>query len=454
MKTDGNGNLVWAKTFDISTNDLIYSMDAMTNGKYAFSGSTWNSGTNNTDVFVITTDSNGDILRAKTYGGNNPEGSTCIEQTNSDGGFIITGSTQSYGAGQSDVYLIKTDSTLNSECNQADITPSVLTPSVSVGSGAIMKRGNTIGSTSTVVGATTTQMNILCCKVTAGVSPNTTICSGVGVQLQAWGGQEYGGSTGLSSTILYNPTANPPVTTTYQVIVSDECCAPDTVYVTVTVIPSPIVNLGNDTTLFQGETLLLNATNAGAGYVWQDNSGNSTYLVTAPRTYWVRVTSVNGCQKSDTINVSYSYANCDQYIFQNTLGGEHNDIKLTSDNGYILAGTALVSGNNQGSLLKIDSAGNKQWHKYYGGANSDWFESVVQTSDGGFFCTGKYSQSSASTSEDMYLLEPIIPETFGGGARRLGEPILIMVFLESKQRMDTWLWVTLIALEQDLRMYF
>jgi len=68
--------------------------------------------------------------------------------------------------------------------------------------------------------------------------------------------------------------------------------------------PNPIVDLGADTTLCQGESLTLDATNSGATYAWQDNSTNATFTVTQAGQYWVDVTT-NGCSTSDTINVSY-----------------------------------------------------------------------------------------------------------------------------------------------------
>src|SRR4030042_2506359 len=50
-----------------------------------------------------------DTLWTKTYGGFNGDIARCVQQTN-DGGFILTGGTASYGAGDMDVYVIKTDS--------------------------------------------------------------------------------------------------------------------------------------------------------------------------------------------------------------------------------------------------------------------------------------------------------------------------------------------------------
>ena len=54
-------------------------------------------------------DSWGDTLWTKTSGGPNAERSYCVKQT-LDGGFIIVGSTYSFGSGGQDVYVVKTDS--------------------------------------------------------------------------------------------------------------------------------------------------------------------------------------------------------------------------------------------------------------------------------------------------------------------------------------------------------
>ncbi len=64
--------------------------------------------------------------------------------------------------------------------------------------------------------------------------------------------------------------------------------------------PLPTVNLGNDTTLCQGETMLLDATTLNATYLWQNNSTTPTFSVTQQGTYWVDVT-VNNCTLTSTI---------------------------------------------------------------------------------------------------------------------------------------------------------
>lgn len=66
----------------------------------------------------------------------------------------------------------------------------------------------------------------------------------------------------------------------------------------------PDVDLGNDTLLCTGQNLLLDASYPGAGYLWQDGSTDSVYLVSQPGTYWVTVSNTYG-SVSDTIVVSY-----------------------------------------------------------------------------------------------------------------------------------------------------
>ncbi len=66
-----------------------------------------------------------------------------------------------------------------------------------------------------------------------------------------------------------------------------------------------VANLGNDTTLCTGQTMMLNVTEASATYSWQDGTTAATYQVTHAGTYWVKVTT--SCNSaSDTIHVQYT----------------------------------------------------------------------------------------------------------------------------------------------------
>lgn len=95
--------------------------------------------------------------------------------------------------------------------------------------------------------------------------------------------------------------------------------------------------------------------------------------------------------------------------WQNTLGGFSTDqlyaIHQTTDGGYILGGWS--SSNSAGDksenslgltdywLIKTDSLGNKQWQNTIGGNGLDYFQSILQTNDGGYIIGG-YSNSNIS----------------------------------------------------------
>lgn len=69
---------------------------------------------------------------------------------------------------------------------------------------------------------------------------------------------------------------------------------------------APVVNLGNDTALCTGQSLILDAGNAGSTYQWQDNSVSATFSVTVAGNYSVIVTNPSGCTASDAINITYT----------------------------------------------------------------------------------------------------------------------------------------------------
>jgi len=108
IKTDINGNLLWEKTYGGTDNDRAQTVQKTSDGCFIIVGYTESFGSGEEDVYLIKTDANGDSLWAKTYGGEYDDIGISVQQS-LDGEFIIAGYTSSFGEGQSDVYLIKTD---------------------------------------------------------------------------------------------------------------------------------------------------------------------------------------------------------------------------------------------------------------------------------------------------------------------------------------------------------
>jgi gliding motility-associated-like protein len=102
-----------------------------------------------------------------------------------------------------------------------------------------------------------------------------------------------------TTTATYDATA----TGTYEVTTTlAGCSASDAV--TLTFTPLPAFELGNDTLLCEGESLLLDASVPGGTYSWQDGTTTATYTVAQGGTFTVEVTAM-GCSTSDQVTVSY-----------------------------------------------------------------------------------------------------------------------------------------------------
>jgi hypothetical protein len=81
-------------------------------GGYAIAGATESFGAGEWDVYVVKLDANGNLQWTKTIGGPDREEGVSLIQT-SDGGYAIAGSHQSFGAGEDDVYVVKLDANGN-----------------------------------------------------------------------------------------------------------------------------------------------------------------------------------------------------------------------------------------------------------------------------------------------------------------------------------------------------
>jgi len=106
VKTDADGNLIFSRTFGGTGTDMGYSVQETLDGGFIIAGYTTSFGSAN--AILVKTGQTGELQWQKTFGGSQMEEARFVRQT-ADGGYILTGSTSSYGFGSKDVWLIRTD---------------------------------------------------------------------------------------------------------------------------------------------------------------------------------------------------------------------------------------------------------------------------------------------------------------------------------------------------------
>jgi hypothetical protein len=176
IKTDTNGNVIWAKTY---WGNRAYSVQQTSDGGYIVAGVTHPFSAGYDDAFLIKTDANGNIQWAKTYGGTYWDWASSVQQT-SDGGYIVAGTTWSFGAGSYDIFLIKTDANGNIQWAKTyEVTVAYSVQQTSDGGYIVAGYGWSFGTGSTDIFLIKTDANgnIGSCSIVQNVNPTVNTVS-------------------------------------------------------------------------------------------------------------------------------------------------------------------------------------------------------------------------------------------------------------------------------------
>jgi hypothetical protein len=298
IKIDANGNHQWNKTYGGTGDEIGYSLVQASDGGYAIAGGTDSYGAGSSDVYLVKTDAAGTMLWNKTYGGAKSDYGYSMVQT-SDGGYAIAGCTGSYGATWYEFYLIKTNA---------------------AGS---LQWYKTYGGTGYDFGFSLVQT------------------SDGGYAITGSNSSSIGGDSDLC-LIKTLADGNLEWKKTYD---------------------------GSDQDVGESIVQTSDGGYAIAGTTGQ-YSGNRFDA-------WLVKTDASGTMQ-----------------WQKTYGGTEFDygysIVLAKEGGYAIAGyTASYGANHYDAwLIKTDGKGNMQWQKTYEGSGYDSAYSLVQTSDGGYAMTG------------------------------------------------------------------
>jgi gliding motility-associated-like protein len=199
------------------------------------------------------------------------------------------------------------------------------------------------------IGTDSIQVSIGSLSVNLG--PDTALCSGENFILDA----TTANATYLWNTAATTATIDASATGTYSVIVTNGngCEGKDTVEVSTKA--GPIISLGGDTAICNGNTLTLDAgTGVGYNYLWNTTASTQTILITGPGTYYVDVTTAGStCAGTDTIIVQFSN-NLSVNIGQDTTLCDGANVSLKSG----IPGATYLWSNAAGTQdITVNTAG-------------------------------------------------------------------------------------------------
>jgi len=375
---------LWTRTYGDVGQDRFRGFIINSDGEYVLCGYTDSFGKGGIDVYLVKTDTNGNKIWENYYGGTNHDWGNRVQQT-PEGGYIIVGMTESYGAGKKDVYLIKTDP-------QGDTTWT-----------------KTYGGPDDDVGTTILQSYeggyiILAATKSFGSGKYDlwiikTDTNGDTIKTKTYGGAGNEGFLTMQSGLYCSMGAIQTTDGNYMFSTfTNSFCGPDLIDLDVWLLKTD-TNLDTIWTKTYG-----GSEEETSSYCTVQQVADGGYVFTGSRKteYW-------GWPYQPDVYLQKVDAKGDS-IWYCQYGGPLAEIgfwvEQTNDLGYIIAGDTRSEGAGGWDfyLVKTDSSGRKLWTKTVGGKDREFGYVVHQTWDGKYVVAGA-TESYGAGYFDGYLVK-------------------------------------------------
>jgi hypothetical protein len=355
---EGSSSMTWAKNHGGIYDEIAYSIQQTADGGYIIAGNTDSFGAGANDVWVIKLDSSGNKTWDKAFGTESDETAFSIQQT-TDGGYVVVGNKTSLDFFDAGVLMLRLDS------NGDLLWEKVFDYSLNWDQAFSVKQTDDYGyiiAGNMNYGSPDHDADILIIKVdsSGNVEWNKT----------------YGGDGEDSARSIYQTSDGGYIAAGYT---SSYGAGSLDFYII------KIDSLGNQTW-----SKTFGTTNYDAAFSIKNTPDNGIVIVGS-------MNSDAGVLKIDSLG---------NQIWLKTFGGIDNDsassIDVLPDGNIIIAGStrSFGSGNYDFWMLKLDESGNLVWQKTYGGEESEWAHTVCATSDGGSAVTGE-----SNSSYDFWVLK-------------------------------------------------